>query len=110
MTTPTPHPFAHVLEPLARDKDTKFQLFLDGSWIDMAESALLHHIIYENYKPERFRVKPATIMVGQREVPKPSKLAKKYRFYVGVNEYWFDTQEDADSCIAALFALLEGRP
>lgn len=112
MTTLTPHPFAHILEPLARDYNAKFEhKNLDDVWVPVELDVVLRNVLYGHAAPERFRVKPATIRIGEREVPKPRTDKPTWSAMgIGGTLFYWDSASDFAQATNALRELLEGRP
>lgn len=89
----TPHPFAHILHPIA-DGVTNFQiipLLGDGNWADRTVEQMLEIIQHGNVKPSHMRVKPRTITINGREVPEPLREAPAHEAL-----YWMPALSDED--------------
>ena len=86
--------FAHVLEWLGQEKKIQFEERSE-KWVDMSPHDIFRLFSYRNartdLRPEHFRVKPATIKIGDMEVPEPCREPLEI-----FQEYWLAriTEED----------------
>jgi hypothetical protein len=107
----TPSPYAAILTALAEDKDAKFEV-RSGMTIWLERSATeLFSLMMDGIAPEKLRIKPATIKIGEREVPKPriTVIREDHTFAFNGLLCSFNSADDHIACLDAICALLEGR-
>ena len=104
----TPSPYAHIFTALAEDKNVQLQIMLD-IWVGCATYQVLRRIADETLGPDEVRVKPETIRIGSREVPKPRTDGGGYTLDIRHRFFLWDKEEDRDAAADAICALLEGR-
>ena len=68
--------FAHILNWAGQEKQVQLRRS-ENDWIDLTPLQVLWWLQSEGIKPEEFRLKPATIKIGDMEVPEPIKTAPK---------------------------------
>jgi hypothetical protein len=110
----TPSPYSHVYLALAEDKDAKFELkTANGTWFDADQLSVIRYTLNGGYRPDQIRVKPATIRIGSREVPKPIGRGDYLLQIVAEGSPLYslrwETKKDRDAAADAICALLEGR-
>jgi hypothetical protein len=77
------HPYAEILAAVAEGKQIQW-LQMPSEWLDQGPSATLFEVAHGRYPPERYRIKPATIRIGEHDVPEPLREMPSK----GTNVYW----------------------
>lgn len=90
----TPHPYAELLRAIADGKELQFENSF-GEWIKQDLKDALYEFANNDYMPNRYRVKPATITVNGIDVPEPVRepLPAKTRYFIpdfGMTNLVFD--------------------
>lgn len=92
MTTPTPHPYAHILRAIAEGLNVQWQSS-DGRWQNQRAAETLSEISNEEYRPARYRVHVRTITINGHEVPEALRIAPPED-----TEYWLPAMLMNPSC------------
>ena len=105
----TPSPYAHIYLALA-DGETEFQTLIQGNWCSADIEYVLRSISQFRVGPENIRVKPATIRIGNREVPKPrTDKQTGWAMGIGGTMFYWESMSDFAEVTNSICALMEGR-
>jgi len=100
------HPYADILIAIAEGKEIQ-ELSAKGEWFTCCSHYALHDIAEENSTPERYRVKPATILINGVECGAPVEKRNGYDWVIvrkndAEKVVHFGTPEARDAAYAAL--------
>jgi len=100
------HPYAHILIAIAEGKEIQWNKS-QGGWETQSPDDTLHEITHGEYSPERYRIKPATILINGVECEAPgdgdySLTVSVALLYGPTKQLRFTTQEARDAAYAAL--------
>lgn len=100
------HPYAEILIAIANREEIEFDCYSHG-WGHKDIEDVLVEIANEAHPPQRYRVKPRTIRIGEFDVPEPVRepLEKGTKYWTftprGVIDYvWEDDDTDME-CLAS---------
>jgi len=97
MTTPTPHPYAHILRAIADGLNVQWQDSA-GDWCHQSPTATLLEISDQEYGPARYRVHAKTIKINGHEVPEPLRVMPTEDTMVYWPSFGPSAEDHAEGC------------
>lgn len=104
----TPHKHAEYIIAFAQGRRVEYKNIRDSEWSTLPNSIIQ---VFCDHRYE-FRIAPATMLLGKREVPVPktSQIREGYNFTIsnggGTSSLYFDLEESRDAFWSALVELV----